>query len=429
MKILSGGIIKFITLLIVGFIALNAILLLASNTTLTLFLFVIPMIITMVALNYSQLKRLAKGTKKKLYNMTKVRSGKSETQGGLKEIHILKNIQFYLYGDLDDVVIAKKDSTIAAIGFLALKMVPKGFRGDLNGILKTLYDENISLTYILVQNPIDDRTDHDRLNYIDLQENHWNVQALIAVHKNMKGFLNMEEKCAILAKEVRKNMFIVKTSFHTLFPECRVHKISRDDLFKALQLGIMSGGIDFEGGLYFPLRDSEVANLITGGPVASSSTSNNSPKESHFPSRLSGDPSLQKTNEQEFSDYPLTCRTDPVKPFAGTVIHTEQIPLDKDFPGDELPFAVEILRFLLDYPGSTGKHIASTTDTDTTLKILEKLERFNYVVSFANPEEHEKSQKVLLLSKKGKEALRLYSEDYRNAPREVVTLWSELMDE
>lgn len=429
MKVLSGGIIKFIVLLVVGFIALNAILLLASNTAVTLFLFIIPMAVTMVALNYSQLKRLAKGAKKKLYDVGRLRNVRRETQGRLKEIDVLKGIQFYLYGNYDDVVITKKESTITALGFLALKMVPKGFRGDLDGVLKTLHDENISLTYILVQNPSEDRVNHDRLNYLKLHENYWNVKVLIAVHKNMKGFLNLEEKCAILAEEVRKNMFIVKTSIHTSFPECKVRRIDRDNLIKVLRSGIMSGGIDSETGLDLALRESEVANLITEGPIASSLTSNVSSKKRRSPSHLSTDLALRETTEREISDYAPTHRIDPMKPYSDSTMRIRRILLDEDFADDELPLAVEVLQSLLDYPGSTLERVAPTTDINTTLKVLEKLERLKYIISFTDPEGDGNHQRFLLLSKKGEEALKIYSEDHRNISRELVALWSRLMDE
>jgi len=429
MKILSGGIVKFIVLLIVGFIALNAILLLASNATITLFLFIIPMVLTLVALNFSHLKRLARGTKKKLDGIARTRNKKKGKPDRLREIDILKDLQFYFYGNFDDVVIAKKGSQIAAMGFLALEKVPKGFTGDLNGILKALYDENISLTYLLIQNPTKDRTYGEEKGVLYLQENYWNVQALIVIHKTMKGFLNLEEKCRTLTEEVRQNMFIVKTSFHTSFPECKIRKMAESNLIKVLQLAITGGGIDTGTGLDFFLQDYELASLIVRGPTPSSDTVNWSSEKSDLPSHFSSDPIVRKAVQREFAGHMKTHGTDLLKPDSAAILRIRSTSLNEDFSDDELHIAAEILRFLFDYPESPHKHIVSVMDTLTASKILNKLEKLNYVVSFVNSEDHGEDQRLYLLAKKGEKALRIYDEHYERGSKELLTLWSNLMGE
>ena len=346
MKILSGGIIKIIVLLAVGFFALNAILLLASNATLTLFLFVIPMVITLVVLNFSNLKRLAKGTKRKLGGITGLRFESKGKPDRLREIDILKDLQFYFYGDLDDVVIAKRGSQIAAIGFLALEKIPKGFTGNLNGILKALYDENISLTYLLIQNPVKDQIDSEEKGVLYLQENIWNVQALIIIHKNMKGFLNLEEKCRSLTEEVRQNMFIVKTSFHTSFPECKISKIANNNLIKVLHLVITGGGISTGTGLDFYLQDYEVASLIVSDPAYSSEKTSLSSEKSALSPHLSSDPIIEKAVGREFASHMKTHGADLSDQDLAPKPHIQSISLNEDFSDDELPIAAEILPFL-----------------------------------------------------------------------------------
>ncbi|MFX1598628.1 MAG: hypothetical protein ACFFC5_06155 [Promethearchaeota archaeon] len=429
MKILSGGIVKFVMLLIVGFIALNAILLLASNATLTLFLFVIPMVLTLIALNFNHLKRLAKGTKKKLDSFARTRYEKREKPDRLRELDILRDLQFYFYGNFEDVVIVKRGSQIAAVGFLALQKVPKGLTGDLNGILKTLHDENISLTYVLVQNPANDQTNSEKKDILYLQENYWNVQALIAIHKNMKGFLNLEEKCRTLTEEVRQNMFIVKTSFHTSFPECKIHKIVENNLVKVLQLAITGGGIDSGTGLDFFLQDYELASLIVSGQTSSSDTINWPSKKTNLPSDLSRDPIVQKAIQREFADRMIARGSDLTTPDSTPLLRTQSNSLNEDFSDDELPAAAEILRFLFDYPKSTHKHIASAADIHKASKVLNKLEGLNYVVSFLNSEDCEETKRFYLLTKKGEEALNAYNEHHGIASKELLILWSNLIDE
>ncbi|MFX0096522.1 MAG: hypothetical protein ACFE7E_02045 [Candidatus Hodarchaeota archaeon] len=428
MKILSGGIIKFIVLLIVGFIALNAILLLASNATVTLFLFVVPMVLTLIALNFSHLKRLAKGTKKKLGSIGRIRYEKREKPDRLREIDILRDLQFYFYGNFDDVVIVKRGSQIAAVGFLALQKVPRGLTGDLNGILKTLHDENISLTYVLIQNPVNDQINSERKGVLHIQENYWNVQALIAIHKNMKGFLNLEEKCRTLTEQVRQNMFIVKTSFHTSFPECKVHRVAENDLIKVLQLSITGGGIDSETGLDFIMQDYGLASLIVSGKTPSSKTTSLSSKESNLSSDLSNDPIVQKAIQREFASHMLDHSSDLATPDSITLPRTPLRSLNNDFSDDELPTVVEILRFLFNYPESTHKDITSETDTPTASKILNRLEELNYVASM-NSEGYEETKRFYFLTKKGEAALRIFNEHHGTTSKELLTLWSNLIDE
>lgn len=157
------------------------------------------------------------------------------------EVNPLKDLSFYLYKNIEDVLFAKSGLNLIAYAGLEVVQVPIGVRGNFEGFIRSIYAEKIPIIYFYQHEPIEEEkiphiTEISRearnamrkmekselRNFISRLGGVWKAKILLITRSKALGLFRTSRVAEQLAENVKSNIKKIEAIFTSAFPHCKL---------------------------------------------------------------------------------------------------------------------------------------------------------------------------------------------------------------
>ena len=232
------------------------------KTTLTIFSF--PIFLTLLSLRYpfyqSFLLSLAPTylilalSSSKFRKPFKTILSKKSVGEEFVEVNPLKNLSFYFYKNVEDVLFVKSGLNLIAYAGLEVVQVPIGVRGNFEGFIRSIYAEKIPIIYLYQHEPVEEekiphmveisrearnamrKMEKSELrNFILRLGGVWKAKILLITRSKALGVFRASKVAEQLAENVKSNIKKIEAVFTSVFPHCKVEILRGLELEEAIK--------------------------------------------------------------------------------------------------------------------------------------------------------------------------------------------------
>jgi len=157
------------------------------------------------------------------------------------EVNPLKDLSFYFYKNIEDVLFVKSGLNLIAYAGLEVVQVPIGVRGNFEGFIRSIYAEKIPIIYFYQHEPIgEEKIPHmaeisrearntmrkmeksELRNFILRLGGVWKAKILLITRSKALGLFRTSRVAEQLAENVKSNIKKIEAIFASVFPHCKL---------------------------------------------------------------------------------------------------------------------------------------------------------------------------------------------------------------
>lgn len=170
------------------------------------------------------------------------------------EVNPLKNLSFYFYKNVEDVLFVKSELNLIAYACLEVVQVPIGVRGNFEGFIRSIYAEKIPLIYLYQHEPIEEEKiphmteiscearnimrkmqENELRNFILRLGGVWKAKILLITRSKALGIFRTSKVAEQLAEKVKSNIKKIEAIFTGVFPHCKLEILKGLELEEAVR--------------------------------------------------------------------------------------------------------------------------------------------------------------------------------------------------
>jgi len=179
---------------------------------------------------------------------------KRKIGGEFIEVNLLKNLSFYFYKNIEDVLFAKSELNLIAYAGLEVVQVPIGVRGNFEGFIRSIYAEKIPLIYLYQHEPIEEKKipymtevspearnimrkmqESELRNFILRLGGVWKAKIILITRSKALGIFRTSKVAEQLAEKVKSNIKKIEAIFKGVFPHCKLKLLKDLELEEAVR--------------------------------------------------------------------------------------------------------------------------------------------------------------------------------------------------